>query len=161
MRHLRFCTPARNPLEKNNNNNNSNDWATYSYDPMTKKIYIKYQIIIDTRGENELKFPHIQDFSSIINSLGLIKLIPVLPQRDNPQREQRSIFIRANLSTIWPKIWFWKYDHRKINLLFDSVVTVFFSLQRKFEGKIISLESLPWGNSSNYALRPELSGSLI
>ena len=40
--HLRFHTPPRNTLENNNNDdNNSNDWATYSYDLMTKKNYLK------------------------------------------------------------------------------------------------------------------------
>ena len=43
--------------------------------------------------------------SLIINSLGLIKLRPPLPQRDNPCWYQSALVIRANLSTIWSKVW--------------------------------------------------------
>ena len=46
---------------------------------------------------------------AVINSLGLIKLRPLLPQRDNPCSDQYALAIRAKLSTKfgsnWTKFW--------------------------------------------------------
>ena len=41
----------------------------------------------------------------VINSQGLIKLRPPLPQRDNPWWDQSPIVIRANLNPVWSKFW--------------------------------------------------------
>ena len=41
----------------------------------------------------------------VINILGLIKLRPLLPQRDNPCWDQSALVIRAKLSTIRSKFW--------------------------------------------------------
>ena len=41
----------------------------------------------------------------VINSQGLIKLRPLLPQKDNPCWDQSALVIRAKLSTIWSKFW--------------------------------------------------------
>ena len=107
------------------------DWSVYSYD---KKNGLKYQIFIDNRIGKWTKVPLCLGIPSVINSLGLIKLRPSLPQRDNPCWDQSALVIRTNLSTVWSKFWLQNYDQRK-NIIFDNVVTIFFRLQRKLEEK--------------------------
>ena len=88
------------------------------------------------------KFPCIQDFSPIINSLGLVKLISSPPRGTIPAgttfNQPVVLVIMDNFSSIRSKFWLWSYDQRKIKMIFDKVVTIFFRFQRKLEGKICS-----------------------
>ena len=49
-----------------------------------------------------------------------------------------ALVIMDNFSSIRSKFWLWSYDHRKIKMMFDKVVIIFFRLQRKLEGKTCS-----------------------
>ena len=104
-----------------------------------------------------LSFCHLPHYKSLIQSWSYPE-----NQGLNPCWNHSAFVIRAYWALSGLKFWLWNYGHRKMKMIFDSVVTVFFRLQRKLkEEKKALLEFLPWGNSSSYTSWPELSGSLI
>ena len=79
------------------------DWPVYSYD---KKNSLKTLDLYWHRIGKWTEVPLCLGLPPEINSLGLIKLRPLLPQRDNPcWRIQSALVVRAKLSTIWSKFW--------------------------------------------------------
>ena len=87
---LSFHTPPGNPLEKQN----FFDWSVYSYD---KKNSLKTLDLYWHRIEKWTEVPLCLGLPPEINSLGLIKLRPLLPQRDNPCWDQSALVIMGQV----------------------------------------------------------------
>ena len=90
--------------------------------------------------------PLFPGFFTYNQQCGTVKLISSPPRGTIPAgtifNQPVALVIMDNFSSIWSKFWLWSYDHRKIKMIFDKVVTIFFRLQRKLEGKTCSPCSL-------------------
>ena len=81
-------------------------------------------------------------FFSYNQQPGTVKLISSPPRGTIPAgttfNQLVALVIMDNFSSIWSKFCLWSYDHRKIKMIFNKVITIFFRLQRKLEGKTCS-----------------------